>query len=253
MPILYQLKIFYHLIKTDMIIFKKNIFGGMIDTLIWTYSLLFVVSHLYTKMGMSPHYGAIYLAGTIISCTIFEVESEVTLFLSDIEGNNTIKHHLTMPIPSWLVIAKHGVSCALKSMTFAIILIPAGKLFLQSRLDLSLFSPVKFLIMFVSIGLFGGAMSLLMASLIKSISHLDTLFFRFLLPLWFFGGSSFPWQAVYTFNPKVAYATLINPVIYASEGIKAATLGQQGYLNFWFCLSSFSVNWKKSFFPEIPS
>jgi ABC-type polysaccharide/polyol phosphate export permease len=36
-------------------------------------------------------------------------------------------------------------------------------------------------------------------------------------------------------SPWFAYASLINPQLYIMEGMRAAILGQTGYLNFWLC------------------
>ncbi|MCK4650684.1 ABC transporter permease [Candidatus Babeliales bacterium] len=241
--IISQLKIFFQLIKTDLIIFKKDALGGIIDTIIWVSILLFVTSHLYPKLGMPLNYGVIYLLGTIVSCSLFETESNVVSIISDIEGNNNISYQATLPIKSNFVFLKNAISSACKAMTLAIVIIPLGKIFLWQRLNLSLFSPIKFLIMFVTIGIFAGIFSIFMSSLVKGMKQIDIVWFRVLFPLWMLGGTFFPWYAVYKLSPKFAYLFLLNPVIYASEGMRVAILGQQNYINFWLCLSAmwFSV------------
>jgi ABC-type polysaccharide/polyol phosphate export permease len=58
-----------------------------------------------------------------------------------------------------------------------------------------------------------------------------------------FGGSTFPLNAVQKVSPFIAKLLLLNPIIYAYEGLRASVLGQAGYLNIWFC---FAMLWLTS-------
>ena len=40
---------------------------------------------------------------------------------------------------------------------------------------------------------------------------------------------------VNNFVPNLSYVCLLNPVMYAMEGIRSAVLGSEGYLPFWIC------------------
>jgi len=53
-----------------------------------------------------------------------------------------------------------------------------------------------------------------------------------------FGGYMYSWYAVYHVSPLIGYAHLINPVLYVMEGMRAAVLGQEGYLPFWFSFTA---------------
>ena len=96
---------------------------------------------------------------------------------------------------------------------------------------------IKFLAIFISLNVFVGAFALIVTSIVKDMDHISIVGVRLLFPLWFFGGAQAPWQAMYTFSPRLAYASLINPLLYALEGLHASVLGQQGYLPYWVCLS----------------
>jgi hypothetical protein len=58
---------------------------------------------------------------------------------------------------------------------------------------------------------------------------------RFVYPLWVFGGYQYSYAVLANKNPWFAYISLINPQLYIMEGMRAAILGQEGYLNFWLC------------------
>ncbi len=235
--LLYNLNILYQLIKTDMLIFKKGIFGDIIDTQIWAFILVFVTSFLYPKLGMSNQYGVIYLLGTIVSCALVEAENNTMLFVSDMEGNNVTSYQLTLPKPKYIFFLKQILTSAIRTMILSILILPLGKLLLWNRFSFAMFSSYKFLLIFVVTALFAGSFSLLMASLVKNMAEIDTIIFRLFLPLWFLGGVSFPWYATQKISSTISYLFLINPVIFASEGVRAAVLGQQNYINFWICIT----------------
>ena len=37
-------------------------------------------------------------------------------------------------------------------------------------------------------------------------------------------------------SPRIAYISLLNPMVYIMEGTRAAVLGQEGSLDFWVCV-----------------
>jgi ABC-2 type transport system permease protein len=239
-----QLKLLWHLIYTDLIIFKKEVIGGLINTIIWVSILLCIGAFVYPQLGMTLHYGTIYLIGTIISCALFETEFGAITLLVDLEGNNTTSYYLTLPTKPCIIFLKSVFMCAIKAVTFTIIILPIGKIILRSRFDFATFSLVKFILMFISIALFSGFLGLFMTTLAKDMLRMSTIWVRFLFPLWMFGGSSFPLNAVKKVSPLIANILLLNPITYAYEGLRASVLGQTGYLNVWFC---FVILWVASF------
>ena len=76
------------------------------------------------------------------------------------------------------------------------------------------------------------------------MERIETVWTRFIFPLWFLGGFQFSWQIVYGISKPLSYVMLANPVTYVMEGLRAATLGQAGYIHFWICvgmLCAFSI------------
>ena len=69
----------------------------------------------------------------------------------------------------------------------------------------------------------------------------DILWVRIVFPLWFLGGFEFSWNSVHLIAPKLSYLLLLNPIIYMTEGVRAALLGQDGMISFWICCLVLSV------------
>ena len=48
-------------------------------------------------------------------------------------------------------------------------------------------------------------------------------------------------MAAYLLLSFSGYLHLVNPLLYVMEGMRAATLGQEGYLPFWFSLAGLTI------------
>ncbi len=230
------LKLFWQLVKTELLIFKQSVIGKIIDTAIWVAAVIGVVSYVFPQLGMSKGFGEFYAIGAIVSVGIFHIFPKTAAFVADITGNKKINYSFTLPLPSWLVILKDGVVYACETITMALVILPVSKLLLLNRLDLSNFSVIKFILMFFSLNFCIGLMSILMSSIVENIHTIEKIWVRILFPLWFFGGTQYSWKTMFEISPKLAYISLCNPILYATEGIRAATLGQEKYLSFWLCI-----------------
>lgn len=230
------LKTFWALLKTDFAIVNKNIVNDIIDVFIWISLISIVFTYIFPQLGMSKDFGGLALVGTIASCGIFDIWSTTANYLSDLEGNNTNSYFFTLPIPSWTIFIKIALAQAYKTIILSTFILPLGKLILANRLNLSNFSPIKFFLMFATVNIFCGFFAILMISVTSSMKRVNSVWVRVLFPLWFLGGAEFPWKAIQGLSEYLAYTVLLNPILYCMEGIRATTLGQENYLNFWICL-----------------
>lgn len=232
------LRIFWQLLKTDLYVLRQVAIDEIINSTIWLTCVIIVFAYIFPHMGMDEHFGVFIAIGSIVSAVFWSSWTTSTVFIADLEGNKTIAYFLTLPIPNTLVLVKQIVGYAIKSATTGILILPLAKLLLWNQLNLAQFSPFKFTIIFSAVSLFVGALSLFITSFVKNIDSVGNISMRFLFPIWFFGGANYSWMTLYKISPTLANVLLTNPLFYAMEGMRAAVLGQQGYLNFWLCLPS---------------
>ncbi|MCK4517647.1 ABC transporter permease [Candidatus Babeliales bacterium] len=232
------LRIFWQLLKTDLQIFKQASIDETINSIITAVCTVVVFSYVFSHLGMDEHFGVFIAVGVIVSAIFWSSWTTSTVFIADLEGNRTITYFLTLPVPNYLILIKQIVSYAIKSALTGATILPVIKLLLWNQLSFANFSLIKFVLVFALTSLFIGSLSLLITSFIKSVENLSNVSMRFLFPMWFFGGANYSWEILYKISPKLAIITLINPLLYAMEGMRVAVLGQQGYINFWICLPS---------------
>ncbi len=224
------------LLRRDLLRYKREFFSKLFDTASLLFTNLVVFGYFMGSFGLTSSYGPFMLISAIASFGFFDTIGKVSELISDIEGDRTISYTLTLPIPSWLVFVYIGIYWAINSMLISILLFPIGKLILFDQFDLSKISYFKMILMFITLNLFYGYFSLWITSMLKNISNLGILWVRVINPLIMFGAYFYSWVAVFKVSPVIGYVNLINPLVYAMEGMRAAALGQEGYLPFWISM-----------------
>ncbi|MBD3273020.1 hypothetical protein GF385_01560 [Candidatus Dependentiae bacterium] len=232
------LKIFGKLLKTDLLIFSKNIITNIINCTIWVSITMFVFGYIFPNLGMSENFGALWLTGSLGSWAIFEAWPSTITFLSDIDGNNSISYQLTLPIPSWLIFLKRTFSYAINTMATGLIILPLGKLILWNKINFVYFSPIKFFVIFITMNIFANTFSHFLITTVPDIHNIEKAFIRILFPMWFLGGAQFPWHILNSMSPIFGKIILLNPIIYMMEGIRSAILNPTNFLPFWNCVAT---------------
>lgn len=229
-------QVFYQLIKRDLLIFKRDYWSKFLDMVIVFANNVLIFAYFMSGEGLTASYGPFLLIGAIASFGLIEIVGKVALLLSDMEGERAITQLLIMPIRSEFVFIYMGFFWAISSALLSILLFPIGKLLLWTRFDLTLISYVRLIPIFITGNLFFGAFALWLSSVIPGMSSLNTLWLRYIVPLWMFGTYLFSWESAYQLHPVIGVALLANPIVYVIEGTRAAALGQAGYLPYWVSL-----------------
>lgn len=229
------------LLQTDLEIFKQTIWDKLIDLFIWIVTMVLVTAYLMPSFGLTTAYTGFLIASLVVSAGLFELYASVTNLISDFDGNNITSYYLTLPMPSWLVFVEKMIFFTINTAAMGILVLPISKLLVWNSFDLSQFNLFKFIAIFMLGNIFYGAFTIWVTSRVPGIEKIGSVWMRFVYPLWFLGGFQYSWQVLYDKNPVLAYASLINPMMYAMEGGRAAILGQEGSLNFWLCASMLAV------------
>lgn len=230
------LSICKELIYTDLHIFKKDFIHKCIDLIIWVTLNLGVVTYIMPYFGLSKEFGVFQLGGIIASAALFELYGNVISLVSDFQGSRIIDYQLTLPIPSWMVIISKVCYYAISYMILAVLMLPLGKVLLWKQFDLSQVSFVKLALAIFFQSIFYACFVLFPASHANNLSQMRTVWTRFIFPMWIMGGFQFSWMALHNVLPYISYIALLNPLLYITELLRIALLGQEGFINFWLCI-----------------
>lgn len=228
--------VFFQLLRRDLLIFFRDYWNKLLDTIIVFGINVLVFSYFMQGEGLTSSYGPFLLVGAIGSFGLIEVVGKVGMLISDLEGDRAISQLLVMPIrPVWIFL-NLTLFWAISSFSLAALLFPLGKLLLWTRFDLASISYLRLIPIFITCNLFFGAFALWLSGMIKGMSSLNTLWLRYIVPIWMFGCYFFAWSSGYELSPWVGALLLANPMTYVMEGMRAAALGQEGYLPYWLSL-----------------
>lgn len=231
-------RVIWQLVKTDLVAFRKNLVDSAIDTAVVMILVVGAMTYIMPLLGTTTDYGPFTAIGAIPSACIFELYGMGVNLISDIRGEKLISYRLTLPLPtSFVFVAKalaYAIRVSINALTAAVVGI--GLLIVGGRFSLIFVSPFKILLISISMVLFTGFFAIFIASLVKSMDRIASVWTRVLYPLWFLGGAQFSWQITYTFSPVLGLIALLNPILYLMEGYHAAMLNPADYLNFWLCL-----------------
>lgn len=225
-----------NLILSDLLIFKKEFFDKFVNLTIWVTLTIFVTGYIMPYFGLSATFGVFQLGGVLAAVGLFELYGSVVEFVSDLQGERVIDYNLTLPIPSWLAIVSKAGYYFIIYFFLSVAILPIGKLTLWNQLDLAQINYFKLFLALIFQNVFFACFTLWASSMIDNMSQMGNVWMRFIFPMWFMGGFQFSWKSVYHVLPVVAWINLLNPMIYITESVRVALLGQADYLNFWLCL-----------------
>ena len=231
-----SLRIFGWLLWRDIRNIKHDIWNNILDALIVPSTIIIVNGYVLPYLGLPVSYGSFMVASSVIMmlymATSWQGGNQLAM---DLDGERTISYDLTLPLPSWMVFCKIAIVNACNAAVRNALTLSMGKLLLWNRFDLSHMNVYKVVLFYILVSLFLGFFALVPVCFVKGMAGFVRYQWRIGSQLIFYSGFQFPWLTMLQAVPVLAYVSLLNPLVYCFEGMHAAVLGQEGYLNFWLC------------------
>lgn len=232
-----SLKVFSWLLWRDVRVLYKNFTSNLIDALSIPTTTILISGYILPYLGIAANYGSFMaVSTTVMMCFSATGWRGANILIMDLDSDKAITYELTLPLPYWLVFVKAALAWAIEAMFINILTIPVGKLLLGSKFDISHFSFIKFIVIYVSSTLLFAFYYLWASSWIVGSRGFGRFNLRYSWQLLLLSCNQFPWQTLYAASPVLAYFGLLSPFVYAFEGVRASVLGQAGSLNYWLCL-----------------
>ncbi len=236
-----SLKIFGWLIWRNMRVLKTDFVNHVIDAMVVPATFIIIAAYILPYIGLPANYGSFMLVSSMVLMAYSTANWRgASQLIVDLAGDKAVSYELTLPLPSWMVFVKFACTYALDAIFINILTLPLGKLLLQNKFDLTLFSAPKFILIYISMSLLFGFYALWTASWVEGMQGFTRFFLRYGSQLLFFSGFQYSWATLNMALPIFSYVNLLNPFVYAFEGMRAAVMGQAETLPFWI---SFVVIW----------
>jgi ABC-2 type transport system permease protein len=228
---LIYLRAFIGLMLRDFRVLRREFISFFIRTVMNPLLFVFVFTYLFPKIGQSVNgiagvnFGTILLPGLIAIGIFFQGIMAVALPLSqDLGATREIHDRVMAPLPVRLVAAEKIVFSSLQSVLAAIVIFPLVYLIPLYPVQVHIFSWPLLVIMILLAGLTSGAVGLTIGTTVKP-QQIGLIFGIVVVPVTFLGCIYYPW-AVLSRVRWLQVLVLVNPVVYMSEGLRAALTGQ---------------------------
>src|SRR6185369_14932112 len=136
---------------------------------------------------------------------------------------------------AWVAVEK-VVAGLIQALVAGLMVIPLAWVILRPGLDLHLNNPALFAAIVLLVASFSACGGLALGCSVDQ-QHIGLMFSMVLTPMIFFGCTYYPWSALNVF-PILQKVVLINPLAYASEGLRAALVPQFPHLSTPFIVAA---------------
>lgn len=219
------------LLGRDAHVARRNFVPLLLQTFLQPMMFVFIFGRVMVSSGYMPAaYKSLLLPGIMaISMTFTGVWAVAMPLIAEFQFTREIEDRLLAPIEiSWLAIEKVFFG-TMQALLAGLVVIPAAWLLLRPGVDLNLRSPITFACVTVLVALFSACGGLALGCSVSQ-AHIGLMFSMVLTPMIFFGCTYYPWSALAHF-PILQRIVLINPLVYASEGLRGTLVPQFPHLS----------------------
>ena len=223
-------KTFLALLARDAHVARRSLVQLLLQTFLQPMLFVFIFGRVLVSSGyMRPEYKSLLLPGIMAISMIFTGVWAVAMpLIAEFQFTHEIEDRLLAPIENhWLAIEKVCFGTA-QAVVSGLAVIPAAWLLLRPGVDLNLHSPVMFAGVTLLVALLSASGGLALGCSVGQ-TQIGLMFSMVLTPMIFFGCVYYPWSALASF-PILQKIVLVNPLVYASEGLRGALVPQFPHL-----------------------
>jgi ABC-2 type transport system permease protein len=224
-------KSFRAMLARDAHVARRNAIQLFLQTFLQPLLFVFIFGRVMVGSGYMPaYYKSLLLPGIIAISMVFTGIWAVAMpLIAEFQWTREIEDRLLAPIDiSWIAIEK-VIAGMLQAVVAGLIVIPLAWLVLRPGVDISIRSPLEFSAIVLLVAAFSACGGLALGCTINQ-QHIGLMFGMVITPMIFFGCTYYPWSALSTF-PVLQKAVLINPLVYASEGLRGTLVPKFPHLS----------------------
>ena len=222
-------KTFWALFARDAHVARRNFVPLLLQTFLQPMMFVFIFGRVMVRSGYMPEsYKSLLLPGIMAISMIFTGVWAVAMpLIGEFQFTHEIEDRLLAPIEnSWLAIEK-VLFGAVQAVVAGLVVIPAAWLLLRP-VELNLPSPLMFAGVTLLVALLSASGGLALGCSVSQ-TQIGLMFSMVLTPMIFFGCTYYPWSALGSF-PILQKVVLVNPLVYASEGLRGTLVPQFPHL-----------------------
>jgi ABC-2 type transport system permease protein len=155
-----------------------------------------------------------------VSLSLSAIQSVALPMVQDFGWTKEIEDRLLAPVPTQLVAAEKIVAGVLQGIIAAAFVLPIARLVMGPIPDLTLSHAGEVLLIVLLGSLAFSSLGMWLGTAIAP-QQIGLMFSVIIAPMLFFGCAYYPWRGL-DVVPVMKYIVLVNPMVYVSEGMRAA-------------------------------
>ena len=240
-----HLHICLELLKRDMYLLKKNMWGKCLDGILLTCTQLIMYGKLFPLLGMPKEYILpIYVGSTTLLLFIsLGFTMAINIVISALhEGHAQFEYFFTLPCPKKWIFVYHVLSFVIETALITLPLLLVGIFCLADNGGLLIVSSAFsfFPFYFASLTVIA-TFFLAIAFVHRPQWFLDNVWPRRIGPLMSLSSAFFSWKLVASYAPIMGTVLLLNPMTYITEGIRATLLPHAPHISLLFCCAALAL------------
>jgi ABC-2 type transport system permease protein len=231
---------FFGLVLRDLRVLMREFVPFLLRVGMQPLLFLFVFTYILPRMstgnplasGAGFDFGEILLPGLMAVAIMFSGIAGVALPLSSEFGiTREIDDRVMCPLPLWAVAFEKVCFSALQSIVAALLVIPMARSVPATPVKVNISNWMAFVIVLVAASLLSGALGLLIGSVVNP-RQIGLVFSIIVVPITFLGCVYYPWAGLSAIR-WLQVAVLFNPIVYMSEGLRAAVTPAIPHMPWW--------------------
>ncbi|HKS22828.1 MAG TPA: ABC transporter permease [Thermoanaerobaculia bacterium] len=224
-------RVFGAILLRDVTVARRELPYFLLRTTLQPLLFVIIFGFVLPKMGMIPReYTATMLPGILaLSLTLSAVQSVALPMVQDFGVTNEIEDRLLAPAPIELVALEKVVAGTLQGVIAAVVVLPLARVIMGPIPGLSFANAGMLVLVTVLSGAAFAAIGLFLGTAIAP-KHIGLMFSVILGPMIMFGCTYYPWAGLKVV-PAMQYLVLVNPLVYVSEGLRAALTPSMPHMN----------------------
>lgn len=236
-------KAFHGLILRDLRVLTREFHVFLLRVGMQPLLFLFVFTFILPRMGGGNplgtsgkvDFGTILLPGLMAVAIMFSGIAAVALPLSSEFGiTREIDDRVMCPLPLWAVALEKVWFSAMQSMIAALLVIPMAYYIPAVPVRAEVQNWFLFGLVLVLASLLAGSLGLVIGSTVNP-KQIGLVFSIIVVPITFLGCVYYPWAWLKPM-PWLQYGVLFNPIVFMSEGLRAAVTPGVAHMPWWALL-----------------
>ena len=232
---------FLALLARDLRVLRRDLANFLVRVAVQPLLFVFVFGYVLPRMGAGftggggrPTYTTVLVPGLVASTVLYQGLYTVAIpLVQELSLSSEMEDRVLAPVPVWVLAVAKVVSGSAQALLGAAVVFPLVTLVHAAgqgpRIDVESVPLLAFVL--VATCALSACLGLLLGTLAEP-RMLNMLFSVVVLPLTMLGCTYYPWSGLDPI-PWLKWAVLVNPLVYMSEGLRAALTPEVGHLPTW--------------------